>query len=184
MLEEWKDIVGYEGLYQVSNLGRVKNLRNNTITEGTEVKKNGKKGYKRFRLTKNNKTISIGVHRLVALHFLFFIPEPNKTIMDYQVNHKDEDKHNNRVDNLEFLTCKKNNNYGTRNSRHSETMKGKVNRGNNPYSKKVICVETGAIYDCITDASDWLGVSYSALSHHLKGSSKTCGGYHWRYYED
>lgn len=182
--EIWKDILGYEGLYQVSNWGRVRNLRNNKITEGTEVKKRGKKGYKRFRLTKNGKTISIGVHRLVALHFIPFIPEPYKTLEDYQVNHRDEDKHNNRLDNLEFTTCKKNNNYGTRNIRHSKTIRGRVSRGDNPYSKKIICVETNTLYDCIADAADCLGVSQSAISHHLRGNSKTCGGYHWRYYED
>lgn len=103
--EIWKDVVGYEGLYQVSNLGRVKSLfRYKKILKQFE----DNKGYLRVTLYKNNKSKSIKVHKLVAEAF---IPNPN----NYDcINHKDENKTNNRVENLEFCSFYYNLMYGTR----------------------------------------------------------------------
>ena len=105
MEEIWKDIKEYEGLYQVSNLGRVKSFpRNGTQVNAIKILtlKLHHTGYYRVTLSKNNKRIDKLVHRLVAETF---IPNPNRKP---QVNHKDGDKLNNRVDNLEWNTCLEN----------------------------------------------------------------------------
>lgn len=101
MEEVWKDIEGYEGLYQVSNLGRVKNVNKNIIKKSTELSR----GYLRIGLNKHGKTKKFYPHRLVAQAF---IPNPkNKPC----VNHKDCNPKNNCVDNLEWCTHKYNNSY-------------------------------------------------------------------------
>ena len=123
MKEEWKDIKGYEGLYQVSNLGRVKSLGNNkSKKEKILDPKPNMYGYKEVRLSKEGKRKPYKVHRLVAI---YFIPNPNNY---KEVNHKDEDKTNNHVSNLEWCDRKYNINYGTRNKKASDSMKGK-NKG-------------------------------------------------------
>jgi len=101
--EIWKDIKGYEGLYQVSNLGRVKSKR--------KILKAINGEYLKVGLSKNGIQKTLYVHRLVAETFL----GENKL----QVNHKDEDKHNNNIENLEFVTHKENMNYGTKQNRES-----------------------------------------------------------------
>lgn len=110
MIESWKDIEGYEGIYQISNLGRVKSLRNDIILKN----RIGSRGYCEVCLQHNRKVTQSKVHRLVANAF---IPNPNNYSL---VNHKDEDKTNNRVDNLEWCNSKYNCNYGTRNERISK----------------------------------------------------------------
>jgi hypothetical protein len=120
MNEIWKDVSGYEGLYQVSNLGNVKSLdRMEKLKNGAIRKRQGrylslkvdKYGYLIAVLTKNARHKDFKVHRLVAAAF---IGNPN----DYdQVNHKDENKKNNVVTNLEWCNAKYNTNYGTRNQR-------------------------------------------------------------------
>ena len=118
--EVWKDIKGYEGLYQVSNLGRVKSLQrtckgghNCTRIVKEKILKQCYCGidrdYLNVKLCKDSKIKTIQVHRLVAQAF---IPNPDNLP---QVNHKNEfEKWNNSVDNLEWCTAKYNNNYGTR----------------------------------------------------------------------
>lgn len=99
MEEVWKDVIGYDGSYQISNLGRVKSLKHKKyfILKECDVR-----GYRRVLLYKNNITQKFPIHRLVALHFL---PNPeNKPT----VNHKDGIKHNNFVDNLEWATFQEN----------------------------------------------------------------------------
>ena len=114
MTEEiWKDIPGYEGLYQVSNFGRVKSLRKAIIMS---IRIN-KKGYSTIGLSKNGVFNRKSIHRLVAEAFL---PNPDNLP---QVNHKDEDKSNNRVDNLEWCSQLYNNIYGSRMERQVNTRK-------------------------------------------------------------
>ena len=103
MEEIWKDIEGYEGLYEVSSYGRVRNL-----VSGKFIKPSQKNdGYCRVCLYKNGGGKCINIHRLVAQAF---IPNPDNLP---EINHLDEDKTNNRVDNLEFCNHKYNCNYGT-----------------------------------------------------------------------
>lgn len=105
MTEQWKDVEGFEHLYQVSNIGRVRSLPR-TTTSGRILKPAvDKDGYLRVRLVDGKVSKNFYVHRLVALAF---IPNPCGFPV---INHKDEDKQNNRVDNLEFCTIKYNNTY-------------------------------------------------------------------------
>lgn len=99
MKEIWKDIPEYEGLYQISNYGRVKSLNYRRMNKENILKPRvDKKGYIHYALKKNKMTKEYKAHRLVAL---MFIPNPcNKK----QVNHKDFNKQNNFVDNLEWCT--------------------------------------------------------------------------------
>lgn len=130
-MEQWRDIKGYEGLYQVSNLGNIKSLtrvqcyayankgRRYRVTKEQLLipAPTGENHYLCVTLYKDGKKRTKAIHRLVAETF---IPNPfNLT----QVNHKDEDKSNNSVSNLEWCTCKYNINYGSGNLRRSATMK-------------------------------------------------------------
>lgn len=116
MNEEWRDIDGYEDLYQVSNMGRVLSLKfNHTENNPKILKPIELLGYLVVNLYKDGKMKSFKIHRLVAKAF---IPNPDNLP---EVNHKDENKFNNVVDNLEWCTTKYNINYGTAISRSSKT---------------------------------------------------------------
>ena len=134
-MELWKDIAGYEGLYQVSNYGHVKRLaytQHYVDSNGHECNRHRKEhilkpapmkckkrssGYLGVSLYNNHGSTTKAVHRLVAEAF---VDNPHNL---NQVNHKDEDVWNNRADNLEWCSCKYNINYGTANQRRSATHK-------------------------------------------------------------
>ena len=111
MKEEFRPIKGYEGLYEVSNLGNVRNVKTGRILKSFD----NKRGYLTIRLSKNGKSSKFYIHRLVAEAF---ISNPNNYPV---INHKDEIKTNNSIDNLEWCTQKYNINYGTRAIRQKET---------------------------------------------------------------
>lgn len=111
MNEIWKPVNGYETLYEVSDLGNVRNARRKKLLSPYT----GNSGYKRVKLYRYGIRERFLVHRLVAQ---VFIPNPQNLP---QVNHKDENKTNNRADNLEWCDNKYNMNYGTRTKRASET---------------------------------------------------------------
>ena len=155
-----KDIQGYEGLYAVTEDGRVWSYRSKKFLKPGEHSS----GYLHVTLSKNGVKIDCFIHRLVAAAY---IPNPeNKP----QVNHRDENKLNNCVDNLEWMTSKENANYGTRNVRVSEKRK-----------KKVLCVETNKIYNSIEEAGADTDTYATNISAVCKGKLKTTGGYHWEY---
>lgn len=119
MIEEWKPVVGYEGLYEVSSLGRVRSLDRfyYRLHKGKVLSPTKDRyGYLTVTLNCNGKSKTIKIHRLVAQAF---IENPDNLP---QVNHKDENPSNNNVDNLEWCTAKYNNNYGTRQERYRNTM--------------------------------------------------------------
>ena len=119
-IEEWRDIEGYSGLYQVSNLGRVKSLNyRRTGKEGILKEAKRRDGYLDLCLCKNKKNKQYLTHRLVAMAF---IENPNNYPM---VNHKNEIKTDNRASNLEYCDALYNANYGTRNERMANSLKGK-----------------------------------------------------------
>lgn len=117
MKEIWKDIKEYEGLYQVSNIGNVKSLERerwngyNWIINKERILKPGvsKCGYLQVNLYKDRKHKILRVHRLVLMTFA-----PIDNMDKFEVNHKDENKQNNCLSNLEWCDKKYNNNYGTR----------------------------------------------------------------------
>lgn len=123
--EEWKDIPGYEGLYQISNTGKIKGLprvtmQNQILKERILIPGVINNGYLQITLHKNGEHKNFLVHRLVANAF---IPNPKNLP---EVNHKDEDKTNCNADNLEWCTRQYNLNYGTRNQRSAESRRKKV----------------------------------------------------------
>ncbi|MBP3619849.1 MAG: HNH endonuclease [Clostridia bacterium] len=120
--EIWKEIRNYEGLYMISSYGKVKSLGNNKTKKEKILKpQKNKNGYLKVCLYSNGKMKQLYVHRLVAEAF---IPNPNNLT---QLNHKSEIKTQNNVDNLEWCTYEYNNNYGTRNKRMSQSLKGEKN---------------------------------------------------------
>lgn len=203
MEEVWKDIkiekngiiYDYIGLYQISNKGRVKSL--NYCRSGKEgiIKPRKCSGYFMVKLAKNGTKEDFLVHRLVASAF---IPNPNCLPL---INHKDEDKENNNVDNLEWCDDTYNNTYGTFRERQASKMKGKMigeahplygkhhsdetkhkiseskkgkNKGeNNNKSRKIVCIETEQVFDTITEAENWCNCT--SIKQHLANRCKSAG---------
>ena len=145
LTEIWKEIVGYEGLYQVSNLGRVKSYygRNGRLTTEPRILfgKRDKDGYIEVRLCKNGVVTYKRVHRVVADHFL-------TGDMSLQVNHIDGNKSNNRVNNLELVTAKENVTHAHETGLH----KGCVTKVH------IITTHERLLFESITTASEYLGV--------------------------
>lgn len=187
-IELWKDIEGYEGLYQVSNTGKVKSLEKKVksgdrlITKPerilTQQKRGGRTGncYLCVDLWENNKMKMFSVHKLVALAF---VPNPNNYI---QVNHIDECKANNNAANLEWCDCKYNQNWGTRNARISKT------KTNHKSTSKTVLQYTRdgvfvAEYPSVNEVERVLGFDEGHISACCIGKKgyKTSYGYVWKY---
>ena len=174
MEEEWRDIEGYEGLYQVSNLGRVKSLRNNHGQFREKILKPGKNklGYLQVNLYKEGKIKRCLVHRLVAETF---IPNVNNYT---QVNHKDENKTNNCVSNLEWCNRKYNMNYGTRSKRASEKQSenhADFSGSKHPQARKVLCITTGKKFNCVKEAAEYYHINRVSISKCCKEKYRYAG---------
>ncbi len=184
-MEIWKDIVGYEGLYQVSNLGRVKSfdryVRNGTSNKNIKRGKilspcvNPKCGYMQVNLIKDkNKKIKT-IHRLVAEAF---IPNlENKPC----VNHIDGNKQNNKIDNLEWVTH-------SENTIHAIKMGLKINlKGINHYKRAVnqYSIDGKFIkrWNSIKEIKKEWNLKSIHVSECCKGKIKTSLGYKWEYAE-
>ena len=172
-MKTWKAIDCYEGLYEVSDLGRVKSLKYGK--EKILKPGRGLNGYLQVSLYKDGKAKPYKVHRLVAKAF---IPNPNHL---ETINHKDEVKTNNKVGNLEWMSIKDNDNYGTRNKRVGEA---KINHPS--LSKKVQMFDksTGevlATFPSTREAERVTGMNKGNISSCCNGKRKSAGGYIWRY---
>ena len=162
--EEWKAIPGYEGLYEVSSEGKVRSLNYRGTGKVRVLKLSvNRYGYLQVHLCKEGKVKNYRVNRLVAQAF---IPNPNNLP---EVNHIDEIKTNNRVENLEWCDRQYNMSYGTGNERA-----GKAHR------KPVICLETGQVFSSLTEAALYIGYSQGSLSTAIIKGYKA-KGYHWIY---
>ena len=168
MDEQWKQIImnGIEYDYLISNHGRVFSLKRQKMLKPR--KHTG--GYLKVKLFKNDKEKYFLIHRLVAIHFI-----PNNDEEKTEVNHIDENKENNHVENLEWCTREYNMRYGTRIERQKKTT---LDSGR---GKRVRCVETHQEFESVHEASRFLGVDNSSLRACLKGRTKTCKGLHWEY---
>lgn len=174
-VEIWKMIPGYEGLYMVSNLGRVKSLNYNHTGEEAILKPiKLKHGYLCVHLVKNGKTFQLKVHRLVAMAF---IPNPNNLPC---VNHKDEDKANNCVDNLEWCTYEHNNNYGTRNKRISKKQKNRKDCSK-PILQFTLDGAFVAEWPSLKEIERQLGLNGRHIPECCRGIYRQSHGYVWRY---
>lgn len=170
MEEIWKDIEGFEGLYQVSNMGRVKSLRRNIILKSQIARS----GYKRIQLYNNKGYKHFQIHRLVATAF---ISNPDNLP---QVNHKDENKANNCVDNLEWCTPEYNHNYGTINIRISQKQLNHKNK-----SKIVLQYSLDGTFikewKSTMDVERNLGFAHTHISECCRGEQAYGYGYLWKY---
>lgn len=181
-METWKDIRGYEGLYQVSDLGRIRSLER--IVNAKNNSKSTKKsriliqevtvyGYCRVRLfSLDGKAKHYATHRIVAQEFI-------GNIDGYEINHKNEIKTDNRVENLEIVTSKQNCNYGTRNKRLSEKNKANKALWCKPVVQKDKDGNVIAKYESRTDAERATGIHNREISRGCNGRRKMVGGYIW-----
>lgn len=168
MKEKWKDIKGYEGLYKISNTGLVSSLHYRKSNKEQILKcGSDKDGYLQVNLCKNGKHKNHKIHRLVAIHF---IENPNNLP---QINHKDENKTNNNVDNLEWCTNKYNNNYGTKNDWNKKSI---VQLS---LDYKFICQ-----YDSIIEAAKKINKNHSHITQCCQKKRRTAYGYIWRYIDE
>ena len=168
MEEIWKPIKGYESLYEVSNLGNVKRLYR--CRKERILKQCIRNKYYCVCLCKNNIHQIFSIHRLVAEAF---IPNPDNLPC---VNHKDEDKTNNRVENLEWCTHIYNNNFGTRNERISDSLSKPINQ----YTKDGVFIRQ---WKSAREASKTLGIYRRNIQMVCYGKvyRRTAGGFIWRY---
>ena len=174
-MEIWKDIHGYEGKYQVSDLGRVKALNYNKTGKEQIMVQQNIRGYLHLNLSKNGKVKRFRVHRLVWEAFNGPIPE------DMQVNHINEDKSDNRLVNLNLMTPKENSNWGTRTER---MVKAQTNGTlSKPVKQYDLHGNLLAEYPSAQEAHRQTGLFRSNISNCCRGvkSVKTVGGYIWRY---
>ena len=185
MEEIWKDIKGYENMYQISNIGQVKSLEHNVQQKNrwgqtiSRIQKSrlmkihiNKNGYFRVVLHKNGIEKNYSVHRLVYEAFVGEIPD------GMQVNHINEIKTDNRVVNLNLMTPKENSNWGTRNERVSE----KQTNGKN--SKPVLKIdpisnEIVAEFPSAKEAERQTGFNHINLW--CRGERKSADGFIWKY---
>lgn len=163
-MEEWRDVAGFEGLYEVSNFGRVRHKNGQEIGGSLNSY-----GYRAYSLFKDGKRYTGKGHRLVAEAF---IPNPEGK---RSVNHKDGDRDNNFVENLEWAT-------------HGENVKHARQELSIDYSVKPVVQSTSngnvvAIWLNASIASRLLGISSQLISACCRGTAKSTGDYSWRFAE-
>lgn len=184
-MEIWKDIKGYEGLYQVSNMGRVKTLNyNHTGMERVLKESPARGGYKKVILCRENKCKTYQTHRLVAEAF---IPNPEGKPCTDHINTIRTD---NRVENLRWVTRKENQNNPLSLEHMTEAQKLRGNRyckfgKDHPMSIPIIQLSNKGNFirewDCRASVERELGIHSANIWKVLKGERHTAGGYRWMY---
>ena len=165
MDEIWRDIEGYEGLYQISNKGNVKSLYNGS--ERILKPRDNGRGYYKIELYNDGVRKYFKLHRLVAQAF---IPNPHNLP---EINHRDENKKNNCVENLEWIRHIDNCNYGTRNERISRKIL--------QYSRSGEFIRE---WPSAIEVERLLGIHRVNIAQCCKGKRKSAGGFIWRYKEE
>ena len=195
MEEIWKDVIGFEELYQVSNIGRVKRKSTTRYVYGCKsdnpipffskericTLEENEDGYYKVALSKNSKSKRYFVHRLVAEAFL------SKTDENLEVNHIDGNKHNNCVDNLEWVSHKQNMEHCFSMGLRKITAKNMLGKtgDKHPSSKAVLKYDKNNVfireYGSIAEAARENNIDSSGISRCCKGKWATSGGYIWKY---
>lgn len=187
MIELWKDIKGYEGHYQISNLGRVKSLARNVYNQdGTfsrvkneNIKKNklSKDGYYSVTLSVNGKSSTFLVHRLVAIAFV------DNPYNYSEVNHKDLNRGNNKCDNLEWCNHKENVRYSANLGMYSKPF-GHLNSNSRSVTVLDDCFRIISHFECIIDCANWLknNLSIKAKISSICGSISSAIIHNKQYY--
>lgn len=165
--EEWRQIRGFPDHF-ISNTGLVFSKISNRVLKS----KIDRYGYEAISLSRLGKTKHFTIHRLVAKAF---IPNPDNLPT---VNHKDENKLNNNVYNLEWSTVKDNDNFGTRNIRMANSKK------KSPIAQYDMTGKIVTIYPGIKDAQIITGINRNCIREVCKGTRKSAGGYKWSYYKE
>ena len=173
--EEWRDVVGYEGRYQVSSMGRVKSLERKDCLGRTVKERILKpvvrgKGYLKVGLCAGGKKKHFFVHRLVCQ--AFHDNPDNKP----QVNHLNEDKKDNRACNLEWCTRRENCNHGTRNKRSAKNRSKSV-------GQYTLDGELVKIWPSATEAQRQVGFGQGNICQAANGKFKQVYGFTWKYVE-
>lgn len=184
MEEIWKDVVGYENYYQVSNLGNVRSKDRVVNTWHGVILKKGRmikqsicnNGYYSVCFQVNNIKKQCLVHRIVAQAFI-----PNLDNMPY-INHKDENRLNNNIENLEWCTAKYNINYGTCKERRNETKrdKCKLSKTTLQYNLEGTLIKE---WKSTKEIERELGFSNQGVSACCRGIRKSFNGFIWKYKE-
>ena len=172
MEEVWKDVEGYEGLYQVSNLGNIRSMpRKWCKTKSVKILEPivRKDGYMQITFSKEGISENFLIHRLVANAFI-----PNIDNLP-QINHIDEVKSNNNSKNLEWCTSLYNNNYGTKIQRTIDKNNKKVNQ----YDLNGKYIKT---WESIKQAQDYYNIKHISSCCNLNKSYSTVNGFQWRFY--
>ena len=169
MLEEWKIIKEFDN-YEVSNLGKIRNKNKKILKQFIN-----NKGYLQLTLYKNMKKYTVKVHRLVAKAF---ISNPNNLL---QINHKDGNKQNNCVDNLEWCT----NSYNQLEANRMGFCKNRIKKSNEKTRKLIGKYDKNGNlikkYISLKEASNKNNISYKSMSLCACGKTKSSGGYVWKY---
>jgi hypothetical protein len=171
-VEEWRDVVDYEGLYQVSNIGGVKSIRRDKIL----TPKHNHDGYLRIQLWRKQNVVFISIHRLVAE---VFIENPeNKPF----VNHINGIKSDNRVENLEWVTQSENINHAWKNGLSKPQINGKHSKAVDQLDLNGNYIKT---FPSTMEVERQLGIPHSQISNVCKGKKNynTAGGFKWKYSE-
>ena len=179
MEEQWKDIFGYEELYQISNFGRVKSLNyNHTKKEQIMKLHKGKGGYLRVDLCKDGKVKNYQIHRLVGNAFI-----PNEDLFKTEINHIDENKENNNVNNLEWTDHITNMQYGTRNKRiaKSNTNNPKFSKPVNQFSLDGKFIRS---FPSMHEIQREFGYDSRYIGKCCKGKRRQAYNYIWKYIEE
>jgi hypothetical protein len=165
---EWRDVVGFEGLYQVSSCGLVASLGNKTNHKLPILLKpnTDKDGYYYVTLKDNKKGKTLKIHKLVATAFI-----PNHSSMEV-INHIDENRQNNYYTNLEW--CSPDHNWRV----------GSVGRSQQKVVKLSITGEFISIYDSLMEAARQNNINQGNITNCLKGRCKSVGGFKWKLLED
>lgn len=189
MSEQWRDIPGWEGLYQASTEGRIRSVDRLKGDSGSGRAVKGRimaytlnhKGYRTVHLSRGGTGKRVSVHRMVAATFI-----PNESRKE-QVNHKNGIKTDNRVENLEWVT-------NLENMRHAVAhgltnmapclaaahTKEAHEKGARKVMRPVIRSD-GKMYDSVKSAAEDMGVHHSAISQNIHGKTRTCKGYSFRF---